>query len=414
MPPAKPSPRPYDDLRIIELADDPGGEMTGSLLATMGADVIKVEPPEGSPTRSIGPFAGNEQGPDRSLTFWYYNSNKRSVVLDYLSAAGRVRLDALLTGADVLICTFAPRALHALELDYAELSQRHPTLVILAVTAFGLDGPWSAYRSSDLVALAAGGPLHMCGYDDHAIPPIRPGGNQAYHTAASFAHKALLIALLDRQQSGRGQIVDVAMHEACAVTVELANPYWFYPKAIVKRQTCRHAQPVPTQPALFECGDGRYVYFVLVVSEDKPWSSLVDWMDSKGLAVDLKDPEYGDFAHRQANFPHVQDLVECLFLLMDADTAFHEGQARGLPIGVVNAPEDLFADEHLEARGFFIDVDHDTLGTFKYPGPPYRFSAFDAAARRRAPRLGEHTDEVLAGLTLETTPRVGAVTEEER
>jgi crotonobetainyl-CoA:carnitine CoA-transferase CaiB-like acyl-CoA transferase len=393
-----PQPRPYDGLRVIELADDPGGEMTGYLLAGMGADVIKVEPPEGSPTRGVGPFAGNEPDPDNSLTFWYYNGNKRSVVIDYGSAAGRGTLRDMLADADLFVCTLPPAALAEQGLDYPAICERHPELIIVAVTPFGLDGPWSAYRSSDLVALAAGGPLHMCGYDDHTIPPIRPGGNQAYHTVASFAHKAALVALLDRQQCGLGQIVDVSMHEACAVTVELANPYWFYPRAIVHRQTCRHAQPVPTQPALFECADGRYIYFVLVVSEQKPWSSLVEWLDSRGMAADLQEPAFAEFRHRQAHYDHVQGLVECFFLLMDADTAFHEGQARGLPIGIVNAPEDLFADAHFRQRGFFVDVDHGEAGTFEYPGSPYRFSAFDAVPRQRAPRLGEHTGQVLSSL----------------
>lgn len=391
-------PRVYEGLRVIELADDPGGELTGHLLAGMGADVIKVEPPQGSPTRSVGPFVGHDANPDDSLTFWYYNGNKRSVIVDLDGRNGRAMLDRLLADADVFVCTLPPGELAAQDLDYTALCERYPALIVLAVTAFGLDGPWSGYRSSDLVALAAGGPLHMCGYDDHTVPPIRPGGNQAYHTAASFAHKALLVALLDRQQSGRGQVVDVSMHEACAVTVELANPYWFYPKAIVHRQTCRHAQPVPTQPALFQCADGRYVYFVLVVSEQKPWTSLVEWLNSKGMAADLTEPAFAEFAHRQENYDHIQGLVECFFLLMDADAAFHDGQARGLPIGIVNAPEDLLADRHFRERGFFVSVDHGEQGTFEYPGPPYRFSAFDAVPRERAPKLGEHTHEVLSAL----------------
>ncbi len=395
---SNPFERPYADLKVIELAGDPAGEMTGYLLAQMGADVVKVEPPEGSPTRAIGPWLHGEKGPDNSLTYWFYNSTKRGAVLDYSSAAGLKTLEALLADADIFICTLQPKTLKAAGIDHEALSVRFPKLIIVSVTAFGLTGPWADYKSSELVALAAGGPLHMCGYDDHAIPPILPGGNQASHIAASFAHKALLVALIDRQMTGKGQLVDVAMHEACAVTVELANPYWFYPRAIVQRQTCRHAQPVRTQPALFESADGKYLYFVLVVAEAKPWANLVAWMDSHGMAADLTDEAFKDFAYRQANYAHVQEMVECFFLVNDAETMFHEGQARELPIAIIRSPEELFTDLHSVERGFFVEVEHEGIGTFQYPGAPYSFSAFSSVERRRAPKLGEHTHEVLGAL----------------
>ena len=231
----------------------------------------------------------------------------------------------------------------------------------MSITDFGLTGPWADYQSSDLVALATSGLLITSGYDDHTIPPIRPGGNQAYHTAASFAHQAVLLALLQRQQNGAGGLIDLSIQEAAGVTVELANPYWFYPRALVQRQTCRHAQPVPTQSAIFQCADGRWVYFALILADPKPWNALVQWMDSLDLAVDLKDPEFDDLAHRQQNFAHIQDLVEVFFLLQDSSDAYLEGQRRGLPIGVLNAPEDLFDDEHLVAREFFQPVDEPGL-----------------------------------------------------
>ncbi|MCW2622962.1 MAG: frc 8 [Frankiales bacterium] len=378
---------PYADLVVVELATDVGGEQTGKLLADLGATVIKVEPAAGSPTRAVGPWADGVVSPDTSLAFWTYNTGKQSVVLDL--PAGRPQLDELLASADVLICTLRPRELAAAELDHEALLARYPTLIVLSVTPFGLTGPWADWLSSDLVALAAGGPLASCGYDDHSIPPIRPGGNQGYQTAASFAHSALLLALLQRRRTGAGQLVDVSMHEALAVSGELANPYWFYPKVIVQRQTCRHAQPEPTQPALFQCGDGRYVYFALILADQKPWQQLVAWLDEEGLALDLLDPAYSSLAHRQANFSHVQDRVEAFFLLHDADWAYHEGQSRGLPIGTVAAPEELLADEHLAARGYFVDVDQDGR-MVRTASSPYRFSAFDTPPLRRAPHLDEH------------------------
>jgi benzylsuccinate CoA-transferase BbsE subunit len=361
--------------------------------------VVKVESPGGCPSRRVGPYTDGENlDVDASLNFWTYNTSKRSVVLDESPEGLRIR-DELIETADVLLAGWTPAQLRAHALDFDELLARRPELVIVSVTPFGLTGPWAEYRSSDLVALAAGGLLNLCGYDDHAIPPIRPGGNQAYMLAASFAHCGVLLALAARQRSGLGQLVDVSMHEACAVSGELANPYWFYPRALVQRQTARHAQPVPTQPASFQCADGRWVYFALILSDPRAWAATVDWMNDLGLAADLTDEKYTDLEYRQREFAHVQDLIEVFFLMQDSADAYREGQRRGLPIGPMQAPEDLLEDEHLSAREFFVPValPSDEQRSAPFPGSPYRFSAF-AARPQRPPRLGEHTAEVLAEL----------------
>jgi crotonobetainyl-CoA:carnitine CoA-transferase CaiB-like acyl-CoA transferase len=383
----------FAGLRVIELAGDPAGEMVGKLLAEMGADVLKVEPPGGSPTRAIGPFAHGRVDPDHSLTFWYYNTNKRSAVLDYASPDGQASLAGLLAGADVFISTLRPPELRDLGLDLDQLRRVSEKLIVLSITPFGLDGPWADWLSSDLVGLALGSPLNSCGYDDHSIPPIRPGGDQGYQSAASFALMGLMLALVERQQTDRGQLIDVGMHDCLAVSAELANPYWFYPKAVVCRQTCRHAQPTPTQPAIFQCGDDRWVYFVIFVAEQKGWRTLVEWIDSKGLAVDLLDLQYDDPAYRQSHFDHIQDVVEVFFLLQTADEAYRDGQARGLAIGPINSPDDLLEDVHLQAREFFVSVEHDDVPPALYPGVPFRFSGFGSPGLQRAPKLGEHTAE---------------------
>ncbi len=324
--------------------------------------------------------------PNASLTFWYYNTNKRSVALELPAALAS--LDRLLAGADVLIMALHPDDQATLGLDPRALADRFPRLVVCALTPFGQDGPWAGYHSSDLVSLAAGGLLNSCGYDDHSIPPIRPAENQAYHVGASFALISIFLALLERDESGRGQVIDLSVHDSVAVSPELANPYWFYPRVLVQRQTCRHAQPTPTQSALFETLDGRYVYFALILADIKPWQSLVGWMDSLGIAADLTDEAYDSLAHRQANFPHIQQMLEAFFLIQDADTVYHEGQARGLPIAVINSPDDVLTDEHLEARQFFENVVHADGREALYPGVPIRFSSYPAVHQSAAPALG--------------------------
>lgn len=377
---------PLSTIRVVEIADSIAGEFAAQLLAGLGADILKVEGAGGSSTRATGPFAKGREDSDHSLNFWYYNSDKRSAVLDI--AADGAGFERLLTDADILVTSQSPAELAQLGLALDELERRFPLLIILSVTPFGLTGPWADYKSSELVAMALGGPLNSCGYDDHSIPPINPGGPQSSHCAASFASIGVMLALVERQASGRGQIVDISMHDATAMNIENANPFWFYPRVPVQRQTCRHAQPSPTQPAHFLCADGRYVYYTLILSEQKAWKGLVAWMDAKGVAAHLTDPAFLDLAYRQAHFDEIQSITECFFLMMTADEAYREGQQAGLPIGVLNAPEDLFDDPHLAARGFFQPVEHEGVGTVRYPGPIYRFSAFDTVARKPAPALG--------------------------
>ena len=385
----------YSGLRVVEIADEPQGEIVGKLLADEGADVVKVEPPVGAAGRRIGPFASAHDGdPDSSLHFWTYNTSKRSVVVDPADVQTR---DRLIAGADVLITSAGPARLSELGLDLEDLVARHECLIALSVSPYGLTGPWANYRTSDLVALAAGGPLMSCGYDDHSIPPIRPGGNQGFQIAASFGHSGLLLALLERQATGLGQLVDVSMHEAIAVSGELANPYWFYPKVLLQRQTCRHAQPSPTQPALFECADGVRVYFALILSDARTWETLVGWLDTVGLALDLGEEQYRSLAYRQEHFSYIQGIMESFFLMQESSVVYHEAQVRGLPLGPVLAPEQLFDDPHLAERDFFVPVELPTGDEALFPSSPYRFS-YGNGGPARPPRLGEHTDEVLAAL----------------
>ncbi|MDF1602238.1 CoA transferase [Nocardioides sp. YIM 152315] len=379
----------YSGLRVVELADELRGEIVGKLLADEGADVVKVEPSGGSIGRHIGPHAeGFEHDPNASLYFWTYNTGKRSVVIEVDETSGRQRFDELVAAADVLITSDGPGRLGERGIDLDAYLVRHPALIVLSVSPYGLTGPWADRRTSELVGLAAGGPLLSCGYDDHTIPPILPGGNQASQIAASFGHTGLLLALLERQSSGLGQMIDVSMHEAIAVSGELANPYWFYPRVHLHRQTCRHAQPSPTQPALFECADGVDVYFALILSDTKTWQTLVEWLDTLGLALDLADEAYLSLAHRQQNFAHIQDIMESFFLMQESADVYRGAQDRGLPLGPILAPEQLLDDPHLQAREFFVPVELPTQGEALFPSSPYRFS-YGNGRPGRPPKLGE-------------------------
>jgi len=375
----------YEGLKVVELASDIGGEQLGRLMAMQGAEVIKVEPPEGSPTRSVGPWANGKVSPDTSLTFWFYNVGKRSVVID-LHLGERDKLESLLETADVLITGYQPAQLAELGIDLKQLGTRFPRLVISSVTPFGLTGPRADWHSSDLIGLAVGGVLMSCGYDDHSIPPIRPGGNQAYHMAAAHAHLGVLLALIDRQRTGAGQVIDTSMHDSVAVGGELSNPFWFYPRVNVQRQTGRHAQPEPTQPALFECADGNWIYLALMLSDLRAWRALVSWIQDSPLGSDLIGPEFDDFTYRQTHFTEVQSLLEVFFLLQTAREAYEVGQRRGLATGLLNAPEDVLHDQHLIERGFFVEVEVDGV-TVPVPKSPIRTTLTQSSVPGPPPRL---------------------------
>ncbi len=372
-------------LRVVELAG-PLGEWCGRLLAGMGADVIKVEPPGGAATRAIGPFVADEPHPDRSLYFWQHNAGKRSVTLDIRRAVGRALLRRLIAAADVFLEALPPGEATALGLDYATLGREHPRLVMCSITPFGPDGPYAAYRTTDLVSMALGGPMQSCGYDpEDDLPPVRPGQYHSLYTVGHFAVTGILAALLEREASGLGQHLDVAAHDCLAVTVEFANTYWYYSRQVVRRQTGRHASPQITARTQYRCADGRFINLALP-RDERGWLALLDLLREHGLGEGLEEPELLDPAKRFAAAGRVYQALEVLCARYPAEELFHLGQRLGFTWAAVRAPEDWLDDPHAAARGFFIPVDHPELGrTYPYPArrssPTARPGASAAAPR---------------------------------
>ena len=178
---ASPLPGPLAALRVLELADETG-QFCGKLLGDLGAEVVKIEPPGGEPCRRIGPFVDDIPHPERSLSFWYYNTSKRGITLNLDAADGLHLFQRLAATADVILETFRPGYLSSLGCDYAALSQQKPGLVLCSLTPFGQTGPWRDYLSSDLLHIAAGGEMASSGYDEEDAPnapPIAPGGGNA-------------------------------------------------------------------------------------------------------------------------------------------------------------------------------------------------------------------------------------------
>ena len=390
-------PGPLHGLRVLELSDEKG-QFTGKLMADLGADVIKIEPPTGEDTRTVGPFLDDKPHRDRSLAFWHYNTSKRGVTLNLETEDGRDLFRRLAADADIVLETFKPGTLAVLGLDCESLKAANPKLILCSLTPFGQTGPWRDFRGSDLVHLAAGGFMGCCGYDEADDPaqiPIAPGGGSAWHTAGNFAYMAILAALVYRDSSGEGQYIDVSIHDCCSVTTEMHIPTYLYHGKVVIRQTGRHAQMTPNPSAQFRCADGGYINAQASRVPFRRFGELIVWMKEHALEEDLEDEKYSTPKGFTENAAHIDGVISRFVAHLPAEEAAHGGQTRQFNWGSVRAPEDLVEDGQLIDRGFWVDVVHPELGrTFKYPGAAAIHNGSPWRISRRAPLVGEHNREI--------------------
>jgi crotonobetainyl-CoA:carnitine CoA-transferase CaiB-like acyl-CoA transferase len=406
---------PFEGVRVLELAHERTA-FAGKLLADAGADVRLLEPPDGCAQRRHAPFVGDHPDPERSLSFWHYNTSKRGITLDVETPRGRELAGALIGRVDVVLEGEDPGWLTAIGVDATAELARNPALVWVSITPFGRSGARAHEPATDLTLLASGGPVWSCGYDDHSAPPVRGGGNQAYHTGAHFAVMALLVALIERQRSGRGQLVDVNIHAACNVTTEFATYEWLVAHGTVQRQTGRHASLARTPPTQARCADGRYANTGVPPRAPEQFRRLRQWLVDLGLVEEFPEiflldmgmerdhidwSSLGKDEELTAIVAAGRDAIVLIAARLPAVDFFRQAQERGIPVGVIYAPEEVLDDPHFRARGFPVDVEHPELGrTVTYPGAPYRFTGTPWRLSRRAPRLGEHNAAVYGELGL--------------
>ena len=403
---------PLHGLRVLDMTDA-RTQFCGKLLSDLGADVILVEPPEGSEGRRLAPFAGDAQDIEGSLYFWHCNAGKRSVTLDVRQPRGASLLrERIAPEADVLIESYDPGYLDGLGVGYADLAATNPGLIFTSITPFGQTGPYKSCKASELVQSALGGIAYLCGYDDDdTAPPVAPSSEPASHLGAQHAVLAVLAALCSRRLTGKGVFLDISIHEAVNCSTEWAMPTYFYVGKNVRRQTGRHATPEPTQPWQFKCRDGKHVNLLGVLPRDgSSWRKLLSWMDEHGMAGDLTSPKYSDFvsgrlragswrdADKTPEGRHIIETIVRFVERLDSEEVYHGGQQRGLPWSVVRAPDETLEDPHLRDRRFFASVKYPGLEKeIVHPGVPYRFSESPGGVQGRAPRLGEHNREIYAG-----------------
>ena len=260
-------------LKVLDLTHHIAGPYCTKLLADFGAEVTRVERPDsGDPARSMGPFAGDEPHPDKSLSFLYLNTNKRSVTLNLKSGEGRSILKRLASGADIVVENFRPRTLPGMGLSYEELSSGHPSLVMVSISNFGQTGPYRDYEASDIVEYALGGLQYIFGSNDRE--PLKHAFNQAQYKAGVNAASAALIAHFHSMMTGEGQWVDVSIQESMASGLRDATSAYTYTGAVRWRQP-RASGEVPRSPVRTKDG-----YVVPITFGGAGWNDTVEFLES--------------------------------------------------------------------------------------------------------------------------------------
>ncbi len=373
-------------IRVVDLSDDVAGAYAARLLATYGADVVKVEPPEGDPTRLLPPHAGDgaSGGPDGGILFAYLNAGKRSAVLDIDDAGQRDQLLRLLRSADVVIESSAPGVLAARGVDLDALLEQRPSLVVCSITPFGQDGPRSGWRATALTAYASGGQMMLTGEPDR--PPLKAAGHQAHYQAGLNAFSASLTALYAARTTGIGDRIDISIQE-----VQVAALEWHGPAAMTRGgDQTRAGNQGRAVWSIYPCADG----YVGVAAMARQAPSVYECI---GHAELNSDPAFASqMLDPETNAVAVALITEWTTARTAKQIYEASAEARA-PFSLIPTPRELLEWPPLVAAGFWQSVDHPVIGAHQLPSGPIEIDG-SRGEQRRAPLLGEHTAEVVAGL----------------
>ena len=381
-------PLPLAGVRVLDISQVMAGPFACMLLADMGADVIKIEPP-GTGDQTRGAMGFKMKGPD-SLGFLNMNRNKRSVVLNLKSEAGRKVLLQLAKDADILVENYRPGAMKRLGLGYEDIKAVNPRLVYTSISGFGQTGPWADRPGFDLMAQAMSGVMSVTGYPGGL--PVKAGVPVADIGCALFAIYATLSAYIGAKTSGEGQYIDAALFDAAmAFSVWDICEYW---------GTGKPPEPLGTSNKMtapyqaMAASDG---YFVMGANNQKLWHLLCTVMDRKEL---LDDVRFSTIALRLANRAALEEELERTFRLCPKDDWVELLLASGIPAGPILTYPEAFEGEHGRARQMRMEIDHPIEGKVPNIGFPVKLSGTPQQVRRHPPLLGEHNAEVLAELGL--------------
>lgn len=384
---------PLKPYRVLDLTDESGVFCT-KVLAALGADVIRIEPPEGHPTRSIGPFYHDEPDLEKSLHWFTYNLNKRSITLNIECASGQELFKRLVKTADFVVDCFRPGYLDRLGLGYSALSAINRRVIHTSITPFGSSGPYRQFKASNLVVSAASGYLNVCGNIER--PPVQIATPVAWYQTGLEAATFTMVAHWYRQQTGRGQQVDVSAQESFMAPVLPQFMMWKSQGVIPQRSADGTNIPGnPSRRTIFQCQDG----YALCLTGNYG-REIRDWLASEGMAQELFEKEWDDVFVKKMppsaeQSQRISDLFQAFALKHTKDELMWGAEKRGVEVAKVQNVPEVMADTHLKERGHFVQIEHPELNdTITYAGSPFKSDEMSWGYWRRAPFIGEHNQQI--------------------
>lgn len=372
---------PLAGVRVLEVGNYMAGPFCGMQLADLGADVVKVEDPRGGDlTRRLAPMVDGESG-----NFVRLNRGKRSIALDLKRDAAKSAFRRLASTADVVVENLRPGTMADLGLAARDLLDANPRLVYAAVTGFGLDGPYAGRPALDIIVQAMSGLMSVTG--EEAGPPVKVGVSISDLVAGLYGAIAVLGALAVRARDGRGQLVDVSMFESSVSLAVWEAGTYFTTGEVPRAAGSAHKLLAPYQAV--RAADA---HFVVGATTPPNWTAFCRVL---GLAHLERDPRFADATVRREHVAELIPLIEAVTATRPAAEWLDGLREAGVPCAEIKDYAAVFTDEHLEARGFFVDLEHPRLGSVRALGTPVRLGSSPLRVERGGPLLGEHTRDVL-------------------
>jgi crotonobetainyl-CoA:carnitine CoA-transferase CaiB-like acyl-CoA transferase len=383
------APKALENIRILEYTREVSGPYCGKLFADMGAEVIKVEPPQGDPSRLYGPFPNNQAHPEKSALFLYLNTNKKGVTLDLKQSKDRKQFEKLVQWADILIDNHPGDDLERKGLGWNHLQSLNPGLIYTSITPFGRSGPRSKFKGDELNISHGGALANLLPARsvDLNLPPVKPGGYYVGYHGGLVAALASMAVVLGSQEDNIGGLIDISLEE---VMLALVSP--------IVASTRYHGTTwcrVPDRPPAMgrmETSDG---YVVLGAADDHHFRAFRELIGKPDWASSDK---WDDRYYRRNHLMDIAPMMEAWMKQQKKDDIHNKAAKAGIPIGPFNTARDLRENEQYKARGYFVEVEHPVAGKYTYPGWPYRMTSSPPRIERPAPLLGQHNQEILESM----------------
>jgi crotonobetainyl-CoA:carnitine CoA-transferase CaiB-like acyl-CoA transferase len=393
--------------RILDLTTEKAF-MCGRALSDWGAEVIKIEPPGGDPARFRGLFPDDKVDPEKNLTWLAFNANKKSVTLDITSKAGKELFKKLVKTADAVIESYAPGYLDSIGLGYKDLSAVNPGIVLTSISGFGQEGPYKNYKDPDIVVRALGGMVYTAGYDDR--PPLTVSYEHSHSAGAMNGAAGTMIALIQRAHTGKGQHVDAITQQALDIicSAEIEGPYALFGQIPTRHGRARASVTLLDgstfyNTLLWPCKDG-YIALNLLLNPTaaKNNHSMMKYLKKDGIDIgflegwDWEKKSWEHMTREQAE--KLMDSLGKFFLNHTKDELLKLAVENRFQLGPCNNAEDVLKHPQLAARKFWKEIEHPGLGKLKFPGGAVVTTQGYVGPRTRAPKIGEHNDEILKTL----------------